>query len=164
MTEVMSDSAVMQRRFNEALTFLNSQEGVDPERTGAIGYCMGGGIVLAMLRAGADLDAVASFHGSLGAALEGGSVPEGASVLVCTGADDPFVPAETLEAFETAWSRAAGVGSQLKVISYPDALHGFTNPGATAFGERFDLPLRYDAEADVQSWAAMKAMFAGAFE
>jgi dienelactone hydrolase len=38
---------------------------VDPERIGAIGYCMGGGVVLGMARAGEDLDAVATFHGLL---------------------------------------------------------------------------------------------------
>ena len=39
---------------------------VDPQKIAAFGYCFGGGVALAMARAGADLDAVVTFHGALG--------------------------------------------------------------------------------------------------
>lgn len=159
MNAVMGDSELMRARFEAALDLLHAQPGVDAERTGAIGYCMGGGIVLAMARAGVDLDAVASFHGSLGAAMEGGPGETSTRALVCTGADDPFVPAEAVTAFEAAWPK----GATLRIETYEGAKHSFTNPGATAIGEQFGIPLVYDAEADAKSWEAMKRLFAETF-
>jgi dienelactone hydrolase len=47
--------------------------------------------------------------------------------------------------------------------SYPEAVHAFTNPEATAKGKQFNRPLRYDAEADRQSKAEMAKSFAGLF-
>jgi hypothetical protein len=36
--------------------------------------------------------------------------------------------------------------------------HGFTNPGATASGEKFSMPLAYDQHADEQSWESFLQM------
>ena len=63
---VMKDPQVALARFRAALKALKEQPTVDPEKIAAIGYCMGGAIVLNAARQGMDLDAVASFHGSLG--------------------------------------------------------------------------------------------------
>ena len=56
-------------------------------------------MILDEARAGADLDAVVSFHGAL--ATKNSAVPGKvrARVLVLTGAADPFVPKEQVEAF-----------------------------------------------------------------
>ena len=35
-----------------------------------------------------------------------------------------------------------------RVIEYPGAVHAFTNPEATELGQKFNLPLRYDAQVD----------------
>ena len=40
-----------------------------------------------------------------------------------------------------------------RIIEYPGAVHAFTNPEATALGEKFKLPLKYDAKADAESKA-----------
>ena len=93
MQEAMSDAEVTAARFEAAMEVLRAQDGVDPERTAAIGYCMGGAVVLGMARRGADLDAVVSFHGSLGTAEAAAEGAVKSKVLVCTGADDPFVRA-----------------------------------------------------------------------
>ena len=61
---VMKDPQVALARFQAAMDALKSQPTVDPEKIAAIGYCMGGAIVLNAARQGIDLDAVASFHGS----------------------------------------------------------------------------------------------------
>ena len=39
-------------------------------------------------------------------------------------------------------------------------MHAFTNPEATALGEKFKLPLKYDANADQQSKAEAAKLFA----
>ena len=63
---VMKDPQVALARLRAAMNALKKQATVDPEKIAAIGYCMGGAIVLNAARQGMDLDAVASFHGSLG--------------------------------------------------------------------------------------------------
>jgi hypothetical protein len=103
---------------------------VDAERLGAIGFCFGGSVVLELVRDGADLKGVVSFHGVLTTRAPAVAGMVNASVLVCTGADDPLVPPEQVVAFEEEM-RAAGA-RDWQVISYGNTLHGFTNPQQTA--------------------------------
>jgi dienelactone hydrolase len=157
---VSSNLPLMQARFEAARAFLNSQPDVNPEQNAALGYCFGGGVVLAMARSGADLDAVVSFHGSLagGGAAVPGAVK--ARILVANGADDPFVTPEQIAAFKADMDAA---GADYTFINYPGAKHSFTNPGADAFGEKFGLPLAYNAPADADSWAEMQALLRSVF-
>jgi len=158
--EVMANMAGMRERFEAANTFLKKQDGVDAEKIGAIGYCFGGAVVLHMARSGADLDAVASFHGSLASKTRAEKDAVKAAVLVCHGADDGFIKAEDIEALKTEMKDA---GANFEFVSYPDAVHGFTNPGATEKGEKFGIPLKYNKEADKKSWRKMRKLFATAF-
>ncbi len=160
-SEVMKNFDTAKARFNAAEEFLKKQPTVDPENIAAIGYCFGGGIVLNMARQGADLKAVAIFHGMLGAIkpAEPGMVK--AKIRVYTGADDKFVPAEAVAGFEKEMVDAK---ADVKIISYPGAFHGFTNPDATALGKKFSLPLAYNAKADKDSWEDMKKFLAEIFK
>lgn len=160
MLEVISDMDGAVARFQEAQRLLEEHATTDPERTAAIGYCFGGAVVLHMARAGLELDGVASFHGSLGTESPAAPGRTRAKVLVLTGGSDPMIPEEQVKAFETEM-KAAGVDYELVV--YSDAVHAFTNPGATALGEEFGLPLAYDADADRKSWAELKAFLAELF-
>jgi dienelactone hydrolase len=147
-------------RFLAAYELLARQESVDPGRIGAIGYCFGGGVVLAMAREGVDLKGVVSFHGSLGtpAPAEQGKVR--ARILVCNGAEDPFVTAEQIDAFKKEMQEA---GADVKFVNYSGAKHSFTNPAADEFGKQFDLPLAYSKEADDASWRDMQESFRQVF-
>ncbi|HEY6676724.1 MAG TPA: dienelactone hydrolase family protein [Terrimicrobium sp.] len=138
---------------------LKSQPTVDPDKIAAIGYCMGGAIVLSAARQGLDLDAVASFHGSLGGLLPIKG-PIKAKILVCHGADDSFIPPETVEAFKKEMKDAGG---DLKFISYPGAKHGFTNPDADEAGKKFGINIAYNAQADTGSWKELKALLEAVF-
>jgi dienelactone hydrolase len=152
-TEAMKDPAVMAARFNAALQQLKQDPHVDTSRIAAIGYCFGGGVVLGMARAGADLDAVASFHGMLATKTPAKPGAVKARVLVLAGGADPFVPPEQVEAFKKEMQAA---GARFEVVTYPGAKHAFTNPGAGAYG----LPaLAYDSTAARESWAAMLKLF-----
>jgi dienelactone hydrolase len=153
MTAVTSSMPVAEARFARAQEILRGHDTVDAERVAAIGYCFGGGMVLHMARAGMDLDGVASFHGSLGTQSPAQPGRVKASVLVLNGAADPFVPAEQVQAFEQEM-QAAGVDYML--VNYPGVKHSFTNPDADSFGERFDMPLAYDADADADSWQRLQ--------
>jgi dienelactone hydrolase len=156
---VMKDPQVALARFRAAMQFLKSQPMVDPDKIAAIGYCMGGAIVLNAAREGWDLKAVASFHGSLGGLvpIKG---PIKAKLLVCHGADDSFIPPEAVEAFKKQMNDA---DADLKFISYPGAKHGFTNPGADEAGKKFQIDIDYNAEADAESWKELKAFLEAVF-
>src|SRR5262245_25860290 len=153
MNEATRDPAVLVARFNAALAQLKQDPHVDPEKIAAIGYCFGGGVVLNMARAGADLDAVVSFHGVLATKTPAEKGKVKARVLVLTGADDPMTPAAVVESFKKEMDEA---GARYQVISYPGAKHSFTNPDAAKAG--MDA-LAYEAEADKKSWDEMLKLF-----
>jgi dienelactone hydrolase len=164
VTEATKNPDVIVARFDAALAQLKQDPNVDPQKIAAIGYCFGGGVVLAMARAGADLDAVASFHGSLaphGAhhATPGtsGTGRIKARILVLTGAADPMIPPAQVDAFKQEMTAA---GATFEVVSYPGAKHSFTNPEADKAGM---AGLGYNADADRQSWAALLAMLKQVF-
>jgi dienelactone hydrolase len=156
-TLVMNNPKAMEARFNAAQTQLARHPSVDPTRVGAVGYCFGGAVVLNMARAGADLAAVAGFHASLGLntpAPTPGTVK--AKILVLNGADDPFVKREEYEMLKKDFDAAK---AEYRIIEYPGAAHAFTNPEATELGQKFNLPLRYDAQVDREAKAEALKFF-----
>jgi dienelactone hydrolase len=161
MQALTGDAKVVRRRFDAALNALKRHKTVDRQRVAAIGYCMGGIIVLNMAREGANLAGVASFHGSLGTSSPAKPGKVKAKVLVLTGADDPFVPAEQVDAFKKEMDAAR---ADYKVVSYPNAKHSFTNPEADALGTKFNMPFAYNAEADKQSWAELQSFLKTVFK
>ena len=84
-----------------------------------------------------------------------------AKVLVFNGADDPFVKPESISAFKSEMRQA---GVDFTFVSMPGAKHSFTNPGSTAVGKTFELPLEYNAEADNSSWKQMQDFFDSLFK
>jgi dienelactone hydrolase len=157
---VMKDPQVALARFRAAMDVLKSEPTVDPEKIAAIGYCMGGAIVLNAARQGIDLDAVASFHGSLGALLPIKG-PIKAKVLVCHGEADSFIPPEKVASFKEEMKAA---GADFKFISYPGAKHGFSNPAADESGKKFGIDVAYNAQADTESWKELQALLQAVFQ
>jgi len=152
--EVGKNLPLMKQRFGAARDFMAKQSTVDSKRLAAIGYCFGGSVVLNMARQGESLRGVVSFHGNLATqnpALKG---KVKAKVLVLTGAADPMIDSAQVAVFE---NEMKGAGVSYKLFSYPGAKHSFTNPDATATGEKFNIPLAYDADADKKSWAETTA-------
>jgi dienelactone hydrolase len=147
-------------RFEAAMTQLKSQPGIDSEKIAAIGYCFGGSVVLTMANAGYDLDAVAAFHSGVTLPIAPGADLK-AKVLIANGADDPMVTTEAVSNFKAAMDSA---GADYQYISYEGAVHAFTNPGADELGEKFQIPLAYNKEADEASWEEMKVLFDSVFQ
>ena len=152
---------VGRERFNAAHELLKGLDTVDATRTGAIGYCFGGGVVLHMARMGADLDVVASFHGSLGLARVDGVEKVDTKVLVYNGKSDPWINEEAKSALK---ADLESVGADYEFVEFSGAIHGFTNPEATTNGEKFGLPLKHHPVADKASRAHMSAYLEAAFE
>ncbi len=142
-------------RFTQAIETLKNHPSVDAEKISAIGYCFGGSVVLSMANAGYDLDAVAAFHSGVQLPIQPDAETLSAKVLVANGAADPFISAESVEAFKTAMEAA---GADYKYIAYDSAVHAFTNPGADELGEQFGLPLAYNEAADEASWQELLAL------
>ena len=157
MKSVMGDAKVMESRVNAARAQLAKHATVDAKKIGASGYCMGGTIVINMVRAGADLAGVAAFHAGLSM-----NTPAPKSVksklIVLQGADDPFIKPDQAESFKREMEAAK---ADYKYISYPGAVHAYTNPEATEAGKKFNLPLAYNAEVDKKAKAEADAFFAG---
>ena len=157
MNAVLEDMDAGMARLAAARDVLAAHAATDGTRIAAMGYCFGGAVVLHAAKTGMDLKAVASFHGALGSMHTPAPGEVKAKVLVCHGAADALVPEADVENFKKEMDSA---GADYDFVAYEGALHGFSNPEATANGEKYGLPLRYDADVDQRSWEAMKAYFA----
>ncbi len=147
------DPAKFRQRARVALDKLASLPQVDASRLAAIGYCMGGTFALELARDGAALKGIVSFHGGLETQRPavGGQVK--AKILVCTGADDPFVPVAQVNALAEEMTKA---GADWQIISYGGTVHSFTNPDAGRVG----MPgLAYHKLSDERSWKTMVSFF-----
>ncbi|NNJ64336.1 MAG: dienelactone hydrolase family protein [Xanthomonadales bacterium] len=162
MNDLLGDLGVVRQRFDAALGVLKQHESTDAGKTAAIGYCMGGGIVLHMARYGSGLKAVASFHGALPLAVapEGEGADVTARIAVYHGEADVFFSPEEVAAFHAEMDKT---GADCLFVTLPGALHGFTNPAATANGEKYGIPLRYNELADSASWSHMQLVLQSAF-
>ncbi len=160
-SELMKNFSAAKARFEAAKELLKQQPTVDSSRIAAIGYCFGGGIVLNMAAQGADLKGVVSFHGSLTLVNPPKPGEIKAKILVLHGADDKFATPGQIEKFKNELKTA---GTDYKFISYPGAMHSFTNPDSTELGKKFNLPLAYNKKADKESWEEMQKFFTRIFK
>lgn len=148
MDALRADTRAFRRRVRGGLDALAGLDGVDPARTAAIGYCFGGMAVLELARSGAPVAAVVSFHGLLRTAEPARAGEVNARVLACTGARDPLVPLDDVDAFAREMDAA---DADWQTIVYGRALHSFTNRNVAGGA---DPRMDYDPSADRQSWAA----------
>jgi dienelactone hydrolase len=146
-------------RFDAALAKIKTYPQAG-DKVAAIGYCFGGGMVLTMAKLGDDLAGVVSFHGNLNVVPANKYLLK-AKVLICHGADDKFVQQAEVDLFK---KQMDSIGASYTFKSYPGATHAFTNPNATATGEKFKIPIAYNAAADTASWKDMKEFFGSIFK
>lgn len=159
-TPFYSDPKLAASRFMAALDKMKSYPQVDTTKLAAIGYCFGGSIVLNAAKLGAPVNGVVSFHGNLSGVAPGKDLLK-AKILVCHGAADSFVPQAQVDAFK---KQMDSIGADYTFKAYADATHAFTNPAATAKGEKFNMPIRYNAAADTASWKDMQDFFGRIFK
>lgn len=150
---LMGDPDKMRELATAGLAVLLAQDGVDPSRVAAIGYCFGGTMALELARSGTDLAVVVGFHSGLGTQRPARPGEIKAGILVCIGADDPMVPVEQRLAFEQEM-RQAEVDWRMNV--YGGAVHSFTNPDAESSGF---AGVAYHRLTDERSWRAMLDFF-----
>jgi len=152
-TPLMTDPAKFRARGRAGLDKLASLSQVDSSRLAVIGYCMGGTFSLELARDGAPVKGVVSFHGGLGTQAPAEPGKTKGKILVCHGADDPFVPPAQVTDFAEEMTKA---GADWQFISYGGTVHSFTNPNAASVG---NPGIAYNKATDERSWAAMRTFF-----
>jgi dienelactone hydrolase len=151
-TTVRQNADEWGKRAVAALDVLKSQPQCDTSKLAAIGYCFGGSTALQLAFSGADIDAVASFHGALPVPSADQVKNTKATILICHGAQDSFIPEKTIQEFRAALD--AG-GADWEMDYYAGAEHSFTVKSADSLGIK---GMKYDAEADKRSWARMQSL------
>ena len=112
----------------------------------------GGQVILEMARAGANLDAVVTFHGILSTSNPAAKGYVNSRILVLHGESDPYAPLEQVEALRSEMTAA---GADFDTVVYPGVEHAFTQP----YAEHANMEgISFSAEADAASWASMLAL------
>src|SRR5207302_4008220 len=119
-TKYKTDRQLLRARVNAGLEELEKSSLVQKSRIAAVGYCFGGTTVIELARSGADIKGIVSFHGGLDSPTPADGKNIKCKVLALHGADDPFVPANDVAAFEGEM-RAANLDWQL--VKYGGAVH-----------------------------------------
>lgn len=148
-----SDRDLYRRRLNAGLEQLKQRQQVNASQLAAVGYCFGGTGVLELARSGADIKGGVSFHGGLDSPNPEDGKNIRAKLLICHGADDPFVPEKDVDAMK-AELNAADVDWQM--IYYSNTVHSFTQPMAGSDNTR---GAAYNEKSDRRSWESMKSFF-----
>lgn len=149
-TQYKNDRALLQSRMKDAYDDLIKIPAVDKNQIIVMGYCFGGTSALELARTGVELAGVVSFHGGLANPNPSNAKNIKGSVLILHGGDDPMVPPTEVEAFRTEMAKA---NKRFEMISYPGAVHAFTNPGA---GNDPKKGAAYNEKADKASWLAFE--------
>eukprot|EP00798_Chlamydomonas_sp_ICE-L_P032143 gene32143-16668_t len=122
--------SILQIKIDAALKGLKSMPGVDGTRLAAMGWCLGGHSVLELSRMEpSGVQAMVTFHGVFDGIppmdTDESKVKEGCEILLCNGAEDPFVSKSSLQhAMDTMKQH----GHTVSLLQLKGAKHGFTSP------------------------------------
>lgn len=133
-----------QARIRSALDQL-IKAGANPDKIVVMGYCFGGTGALEAARGNLPVKGVASFHGGLGKDASRSEKPT-AKILICHGADDPYVPQEEIQTFQ---KEMRGGNADWQMIYYANSVHSFTDPEA---GTDNSKGAAYNEKAAKRSW------------
>jgi dienelactone hydrolase len=159
MLPLFLDRALLQKRIQAALNALRQHPLVDTNRIAAIGFCFGGLAVIELLRSGADVKGVVSFHGLYGNQMgnkKAQTVPIAkdiqSALLLLHGYDDPLSSTEDVLHIQKEMNEA-NVNWQMNI--YGHTSHAFTNPKA----HDVEKGLIYNPKISARAWQAMTNFF-----
>lgn len=145
-----------QKRIRLALDQL-VKSGADPANIAVIGYCFGGTGAIEAARENFPVKGIVSFHGGLGRDTTRAVSAMKPKLLILHGADDPFVPAKEVGAFQSDLKKA---DADWQMVFYANAVHSFTDPAA---GSDNSKGAAYNEKAARRSWEAMLQFFGELF-
>lgn len=151
MRRIAADRAGLRDRL---VAVLDTVRGL-PEPLGggivAIGFCFGGLCALDLARSGADIAAVASFHGLFDPP---GLPPQPirAKVAAFHGWDDPMVPPAKVVTLASELTQA---GCDWQIHAFGNTVHGFTNRNADKIG---NPAVRFSEQASRRSWRSLDGL------
>lgn len=146
-----ADRVLMRARMQAAVDRLKQHPMYDGTNFSSIGYCFGGAAALELARSGAPMKAAVTFHASLDTPNPADAKNIKAKIQVNHGANDAFVPPESVAAFHKEM-RDANVDYMF--IAHGGAVHSFTVKDA---GNDPSKGMAYNETADRRSWDAMKS-------
>ena len=126
-----------------ALTFLTLQPGVDANRLGAIGFCMGGGFALGWACTDDRLKVIAPFYGAAPRPIEAVA----RSCPIVGSYPDPDFTTQSARQLDEVLDTYS-IPHDIKI--YPGARHSFFNA---------QRPANYNAAASADAWQRMLAFF-----
>jgi dienelactone hydrolase len=153
------DLPALRARAAKGLEVLQAQAAsapLDGKHWGAIGFCFGGATALELARSGADIAGVVSFHGNLSTNMPvatAGTVK--ASIVAINGANDSYVPADQIAAFQKEFTDAK---ADWQFVNMSGAVHCFAEPDANSPPGCVYNPLVAD-----RSYKLMRSFFAERF-
>lgn len=138
-----------QKRISLALQQLITA-GANPDNIVVIGYCFGGTGAVEAARGHLNVKGIVSFHGGLSKDSSRPTEPITAKVLICHGADDPYVSTEEVLNFQKEMRDSK---ADWQMIYYSNAVHSFTNPES---GNDNSKGAAYNEKADKHSFEHFK--------
>lgn len=157
MQPLFIDRALLRKRIVGAFEALKQQKQVTPEAIGAIGFCFGGLTAIELLRSGADVKGVVSFHGLLGsqlgnmqAQLAPNHYMPSRAILILNGYEDPMVPETDISAIQKEFNDAK---IDWQMNTYGHTKHAFMVPEAN------EGALKYNPLVCKRAWTAMELFF-----
>lgn len=120
--------------------------GADPNKIVVIGYCFGGTGAIEAARMNMAVKGIASFHGGLSRDASRKIQQIAPKVLILHGADDPYVPAAEITAFQQEMRDAK---ADWQMVYYANAVHAFSDPYV---GSDNSKGAAYNAKAAERSW------------
>lgn len=164
MIPLFQDRALLQKRICAAFDVVRQHPSVDSSHIGAIGFCFGGLTVIELLRSGAPIKGVVSFHGVLGNSIESihaKTVPVAKSIkgslLLLHGHEDPLVSLDDILALQKELSEAK-IDWQMNIYSHTS--HAFTNPEM----HDHEHGLVFQSLSSDRAWWAMLHFFSERFD
>jgi dienelactone hydrolase len=129
----------------------------DAKRFAAIGFCLGGRVVLDLARSGSDAAGVVSLHGGLLPGPLPTVLPIKAKMLVLHGWDDPYVPPEQVLSFTKEMTEA---GADWQVHAYGRTGHAFHD----RHEPHTDVNIGFQPDAARRSWKSLSDFLAELFD
>jgi dienelactone hydrolase len=164
MMPLFMDRQELRNRICAAYQTVSNLPIVDVKRIGAIGFCFGGLTVIELLRSGAPVRGIVSFHGTLGYTLGDKKAPvlpisqsARGSALILHGHEDPLVSREDIEGLQKELTQAE-IDWQMHI--YGHAVHAFTNPEVSDK----QSGLAFNSLANYRSWQSMCNFFTEVFK